>query len=345
MAQGPAIVCVGHVLLDCFAFLSDAQFDFLTRDVAVGGGAVHVAPPIMETLLAELLSLPAAPPAPVCRIRRRAGGGAVNTAVAARRIGMDTQVWGSVGADANGALVADSIKTAGATFRAKVADTSTGVFLRLASRDGKNKILVSPGAAHAISGTPIEPDELPECGVFYIDGLLIDSPDWLRGLAQAAHGRHSAVAMDISTIGNAKANADGLIGFSRRYCDYVFANEEEFSALFPADIGPGALGNARWVVKLGARGARCIMTKPESVAAAGGEIVPPLAAARRSPSRKLVIIEKPTSQLSVQNSVGAGDFFSAGFLHAALSDAPVEACLDGGNSVAAKFLLAQNQED
>lgn len=339
MAQGSAIVCVGHVLLDCFASLSDVQFDCLTRDVAARGGAVHVSPPIMATLLAELLSLSASSPAPARPIRRRAGGGAVNTAIAAHRLGMDAQVWGSVGGDENGALVADSIKTAGATFHAKLVEAPTGVFLRLASSDGKNKIIVSPGAAHAISGICIESGEIPERGVLYIDGLLIDSPDWLQGLAQAAHKRRSVVAMDISTIGNAKANAVGLIEFSRRCCDYVFANEEEFSALFPGDIGPEALGSARWVVKLGSQGARCIMTKPNSgiVAGSTGTATPlPL------PSRERAIIERPTPPLSVQNPVGAGDFFSAGFLRAALSGEPVDACLDGGNAVAAQFLQAQN---
>jgi sugar/nucleoside kinase (ribokinase family) len=205
--------------------------------------------------------------------------------------------------------------------------------------------VVSPGAAHTIAGTAVN-DAVPQGGVLWLDGLLIDALPWLEDLARLAHAKGSLVAMDVSTLGNVIENADRLKKFAQEYADFVFANEAEFSVLFP--FGPRGIpvnrktprvvaspkslttinpGHTCWVVKQGQNGAFC--------------------AYRDNDHNEIQIVSAPTKPLAPGDSTGAGDFFAAGFLHGAIgghsfSDCLLSDCLKEGNTIAGEILLEQN---
>lgn len=287
--QKPVIVCVGHILLDCFVSVSQAQLsDIVTMcpdldPKEIQNSPIHVSSERMEGILRQLLgdNGPESKRGPeLCvkmaervgmaesvgmagAIRLRAGGGAVNTAVAASILGMDARVIGGAGTDHAGRELARLIRAAGPVLDARVAQgAATGVFLKLAVQGIKEGAytVVSPGAAHTIAGSPLF-DEIPQNGILWIDGLLIDELLWLQDLASIAHQRGSVVAMDVSTFGNAVENANRLKDFAQNHADYVFANDAEFSALYPSGLSitrDGVLDSNHatmrscWVVKQGA---------------------------------------------------------------------------------------------
>ncbi|MCE5255697.1 MAG: carbohydrate kinase family protein [Spirochaetaceae bacterium] len=312
MSERPTIVCVGHVLLDCFAAMGNGRFDVLAKQFSTGGAVSHVSPDIMKILYSELDRFPAEPPSSFIR---EAGGSATNTAMAASQLGMEAHLWGSIGDDEAGRTVTSMVDKAGVAFHAVASAAPTGIFCRIMSDEGRSRTIVSPGAAFDIRGTEIPEKNMPERGILYIDGLLIDAMEWLVRMADRAHRQQSIVAMDISTPGNARANASGLLDFAGACCDFVFANQEEFDVLFPVDLQPRS-GKTCWVVKQGSAGARCITGT--------------------------VFTERAADKMWINNPVGAGDFFSAGFLHSAIKGLPPGECLEEGNKAAAARLRTQN---
>jgi|GEM_PF-1923129 len=379
----PVIVCVGHILLDCFVSVSQAQLKnvaTLCPDLdpkGIQNSPIHVSSEKMEGILRLLLGddEPESERGPercvnmagvagggakagrlgrtemVGRaartaegtqaatregaIRVRAGGGAVNTAVAASILGMDARVLGGAGADKAGRELARLIRAAGPALDARVVQgAATGVFLKLAVQGGEGRAytVVSPGAAHTIAGAPII-DAIPQNGILWIDGLLIDELLWLQDLANVAHQRGSLVAMDVSTLGNAVENADRLKDFAQHHADYVFANDAEFSALYPFGLStaPSVISDfsrapmqSSWIVKQGPAGALCIC--------------------RDKTNRESHIFRQPTEPLTLEDSTGAGDFFSAGFLHGVICGNDPDQCLREGNDTAGELLLRCNSQ-
>ncbi len=345
----PVIVCVGHILLDCFVSISQGQL----RDVAalcseldtrgIQNSPIHVASKTMERifgLLAGENALKSESGLEHCakrqsRIKVRAGGGAVNTAVAASILGMDARVLGGAGADHAGRELARLVRAAGPALDARIAQgAATGVFLRLAVQGGAGGVytVVSSGAAHTIAGSPII-DAIPQDGILWLDGLLVDEFSWLQDLANVAHQRGSLVAIDVSTLGNAVENADSLKDFAQNHADYVFANDAEFSALYPIGLSSVTNGipdsnhatmQSCWIVKQGPAGALCICLDKTN--------------------RKSDIFRQPAEPLTLQDSTGAGDFFSAGFLHGVICSKDPDHCLREGNDIAGKLLLQYNSQ-
>ncbi|GGS19236.1 ribokinase [Actinokineospora fastidiosa] len=90
-------------------------------------------------------------------VRVLPGGKGANTAVAAARLAASVIFVGAVGDDAHGALVRESLTTAGVDVgRLRTADRPTGAAFITVTGDGENAIVVSPGANAAL--TPADVD-------------------------------------------------------------------------------------------------------------------------------------------------------------------------------------------
>lgn len=295
------IVALGHVLVDGIGEATEA---FSKRYSRLSSPA-HVKPGQMEILCSalseekELLKRP---------LSWSPGGGILVMAKAALALGLGAEVWGSVGEDERGQILRNEMTKAGAIVNFRRSDLPTGVFCALSLPAGGKKIIVSPGAARDIRKTDLPQEAFFEGWVFYVDGLLIDSPGWLASQVSKAKSRGMLVAMDISTPDNARRHAPTLLDFAESYCDLVFSNEAEFAAF--GDIG-SRIASARpiWVVKKGSKGASAYSKD-------GRAHAPAVAAA-------------------VIDDTGAGDSFSAGFLLGHMEGLELESCLRRGNAVAA----------
>ena len=234
-----------------------------------------------------------------------AGGGVAIMGKASRALGLGVDLWACVGNDGQGEYLKNELARFGIAFHSVASEKPTGIFCSLVIENGEKRIVVSPGAAKDIRGYFLPPEALISGNVLYIDGLLIDSPEWLGELAGRAREKGMIVALDVSTPGNARRFPAEILRFSAAYCDYVFANEEEFEALSSAS-SPGLSDFPNWIVKRGRRGAALV----------------------HGASR----IETEALATKTVDDTGAGDAFAAGFLYGVLEGFDGETCLRMGNA-------------
>jgi len=297
-------MAVGHVLVDV---IGDATESFIERFGDMASPA-HVTPERMERFYSAIADDPGLLCAPLAWT---AGGGISIVAKAALALGIPAEVWAGVGRDERGTFLARELAAAGAATKFLVSEVPTGMFCSIATPGGGKKIIVSPGAARAIRSAAMPAEAFHDGWIFYIDGLLIDSPAWLAEQAEKAKSKGMTIAMDLSTPANAGRHAAALLGFADSYCDVVFANEAEFQAL-GATAGLGARSTPKWVVKEGEKGATVYdRGRTEHAEALKTELI---------------------------DDTGAGDAFSAGFLLAGLEGFDDRGCLRLGNAVAAAAL-------
>lgn len=302
--QQNGIMAVGHVLVDT---IGDATEMFVERFGDMVSPA-HVTPEKMRHFYSAMAREPGLLRAPLAWT---AGGGVSIVAKAALALGMPAEVWGAVGRDEEGAFLARDLAEAGVKTKFLLSEVPTGSFCGIATPGGGKKIIVNPGAAKTIRNVPIPAEAFHDGWVFYLDGLLIDSPAWLAEQAEKAKAKGMSIAMDVSTSANAKRHAAALLDFANAYCDVVFANEAEFQALGGTGV-VGARLKPKWVVKEGENGA--------TIYAQG--------------------LRKHAEALKTESvdDTGAGDVFSAGFLLASFEGFEGGACLRMGNAVASAAL-------
>lgn len=91
-------------------------------------------------------------------VRRYPGGKGANQAVGAARLGADACLAGRVGADAEGELLAASLREAGVTVDSLRQDTTrpSGIALIVVDGAGENTIVVSPGANHGVEPADVD---------------------------------------------------------------------------------------------------------------------------------------------------------------------------------------------
>lgn len=300
---------MGHVLLDCIAAVPEG---FFARH-GLFSSPVHVAPEVMDELCADLPGLrdvPAAPDVPRAKfpsVHWSAGGGAAVTAKAARAMNLDVDLWGSIGRDARGALLQEELESSGLAFHPNYSPKPTGIFCSFKAGNSEKRIVVSPSAARDIRLAAIPDEALVPGWILYVDGLLIDCPEWLSDLSVRARKRGMRIAMDVSTPGNAKRFCREIRRFAESWCDYVFANEAEFAALQAGSDGTLS-PRVHWIVKRGEKGARCI--------------------------HGCRTFEAAAAKTDALDETGAGDAFSAGFLYGLVNGFGIEKCLRFGNAAA-----------
>ncbi len=292
------IVGIGHVLLDGIGAASEA---FMLRFGSLPSPA-HVSSAFMENFR---IALDEDPKLLLEPMSWSAGGGIAIMGKASRALGLGVDLWACAGNDVQGEYLKNELTRFGIAFHPDASDKPTGICCSLVSGGGEKRIVVSPSAAKDIRGFYLPSEALVPGDVLYIDGLLIDSPEWLGELAGRAREKAMIVALDVSTPGNARRFPAEILRFSAVYCDYVFANEEEFEALSSAS-SPGLSDFPNWIVKRGRRGAALV----------------------HGASR----IETEALATKTIDDTGAGDAFAAGFLCGVLEGFGGETCLRMGNA-------------
>jgi fructokinase len=125
------------------------------------------------------------------------------------------------------------------------------------------------------------------------------------------------IAIDLGSLSLVEAERDFILEILTDYCDWLFANEDEFCALSGLPLGEGldllADSGPALIVKRSERGA----------VYARGELR----------------LESPVRALYPVDETGAGDAFAAGFLTAMARGLPPERCLRLGNRIAEEVLL------
>ena len=195
------------------------------------------------------------------------GGKGANQACAAGRLGGHVAMAGQVGADAQGAMLRDSLAGAGVDVRWVTVDpaAATGVAIIAVDASGENEIVLASGANGTFTPERLEKAEgaIRDARVVLLQ-LEIPMGTVLRA-ARTARAAGVAVVLD-------PAPAVPVAGELLALADYVTPNEGELARLAGAAPGrePGDRdidaqartlldrGCRRVIVKLGARGARLV---------------------------------------------------------------------------------------
>jgi len=296
------IVGIGNALMDVIAFVDE---DFAPSRGFHNNATVHLDRARLDAVLAGLPEAVFA-----------AGGGAANTVRAAALLGLKASFSGSVGEDELGLRYRGELEAAGVEPLLSASPAPTGVYCALVRPDGGRSLLVAPSAALDLVLEP-PPQAMFKAGaILYLEGFLLRDRAFFMACLEGGRRAGMKIALDLGSFSLVRAQRDFLLELLPDYVDYLFANEDEFSALAElpfgeavellADAGPAI------VVKLAERGA---------VYARGGER-----------------IESPVRALRPVDETGAGDAFAAGFLAGIARGYAPERCLRLGNRIAEEVL-------
>lgn len=235
------------------------------------------------------------------------GGGAANTVAAASVLGMRSAFMGKVGKDSNGELFEADLASFGVRPHLFKGDVPTGSTM-LFQGDDANTFIVSIGAAGKFSASEISAEMFQGYDYLHMEGFLLNSGDVAFTALEYARAAGSLISFDLGSKGLIARHRGKVEQIVSQYADIVFANEFEaleFTGLQPREAAVQIAGvlvprGGIAVVKCGAEG---------SFIAHGDELY------------KIGAIE-----VAVEDTVGAGDAYAAGFLYAHSLGCGLEEC-------------------
>ena len=252
------------------------------------------------------------------------GGKGGNQAVAAARLGGDVCMVGCVGDDAHGDLYLNTLKREGVDTRfiEKTNEVSTGVALIEVDQAGENRIVVVPGANHAVTTDLVSRslEAIESSGVML---LQLETPvESVTHAAAIAKRNGLKVILDPAPV---CPFSDALY----LLCDYITPNETELAALtgLPADTEEDAIFACSKLIK---RGVKAVLHKR----GAKGAMLVTKDGARMFPGFRVDAVD----------TTAAGDTFNAGFAVGLAMDMPVEDAIHLANAAGALSTTAMGAQ-
>jgi sugar/nucleoside kinase (ribokinase family) len=182
------------------------------------------------------------------KIRLSAGGQAANVAAWAIALGGKGRLVCARGSDAAGQIAAAQLERLGVEICGPVLEGNGGVVVSTRESDGGRTMASDPGVAAQLAPDALDPDWIRTAEVLHVSGYsLLRQPEAEAAIAAARLARR--VTLDLASATDIERF--GLERFTELarmlHPELVFANEAERAAV--PDL------EARWVIKLGARGA------------------------------------------------------------------------------------------
>ena len=233
--------------------------------------------------------------------RETSGGSAANTMAGVAALGGRAGFVGQVAADQLGEIFAHDIHALGVEFLTppKADGEPTGRCLILVTPDAQRTMNTYRGAAHELSAAALDPQQIREAAILYLEAYLWRSAGPRAAMDEAMRIAHEAgrkVAFTLSDIACIKPHrAEMLAMLEAGAIDLLFANENEIKELAGTDDREAAIVAIQDMVPLlvvtcGADGAMAV--------------------------EKGIRTSVPIARLGtgVVDTTGAGDLFAAGFL-------------------------------
>jgi sugar/nucleoside kinase (ribokinase family) len=228
------------------------------------------------------------------------GGSAANTIAGIASLGGRTAFVGKVRDDVLGGVFAHDVRALGVAFETPAASDgpSTARCYIMVTPDGERTMNTYLGAAQNLSPADIDPKQIGDVAITYLEGYLWDPPHAKEAFLKASKAAHDAGRMVALTLSDAfcvDRYRDEFLKLMRdNTVDLVFANEAELKSLYETadfDTGVAALKNDVTLAVVTRSEKGCVVVSKDNVLA-----VP------AAPIEKLV------------DTTGAGDLFAAGFL-------------------------------
>jgi sugar/nucleoside kinase (ribokinase family) len=304
------VLAIGNAIVDIIAAVDDA---FLERE-RLDKGSMRLIDADEATRLYDHMG-----PA-----REVSGGSAGNTAAGVAALGCRAGFIGQVAEDQLGDIYRHDIRGSGVEFETPPIDIGvpSGRVMVLVTPDGQRTMNTFLGAAQHLPADAIDPKQIEESAILYLEGYLWDPEVPRRAMTQAieiARGAGRKVAFTLSDSFCVDRHRDGFLQLiEARFVDILFANEDEILSLTGAADLDAAL--AAVAPKVGV----LVVTRSEkgALAVEGGERVD----VEAEPVEKVV------------DTTGAGDLFAAGFLAGYARGRGLEQSLRTGAIAAAEVI-------
>jgi len=304
------VLAIGNAIVDIIAVTDDA---FLSLE-GLEKGSMRLIDAAEATRLYDHMG-----PA-----REVSGGSAGNTAAGVAALGGRSGFIGQVAEDQLGEIFRHDIRGVGVEFETPPIDIGvpTARSMVLVTPDGQRTMNTFLGAAQHLPAEAIDPKQIEDAAILYLEGYLWDPEVPRRAMTQAieiARGAGRKVAFTLSDSFCVDRHRDGFLQLIEgRFVDILFANEDEIRSL------TGAADLEAAVAEVAAKVPLLVVTRSEkgALAVAGGE----RADVPAEPVEKVV------------DTTGAGDLFAAGFLAAHARGEGLERSLRTGAIAAAEVI-------
>jgi sugar/nucleoside kinase (ribokinase family) len=280
------VLCIGNAIVDVIA---DADDRFLESQ-----GLTKGTMRLIDEREAERLYRVMGPG------RELSGGSAGNTAAGLAALGCKAGFVGQVADDQLGAIYQHDIESLGVDFiipaRSDVGATARSLIL--VTPDAQRTMNTFLGAAQMLDKSDIDPAEVAQARIVYLEGYLWDPPvprAAMEKVIEAARAAGRKVAFTLSDTFCVDRHREGFWQLLKdKKVDVLFGNEAEIAAMAEVNDLDAA------IAKVAADVPVLVVTRSESgaTAVAGDERVDVPA----EPIQRLV------------DTTGAGDLFAAGFL-------------------------------
>lgn len=291
------LVGIGNAIVDVLSRTDDA---FLTRHGIRKGGMT-----LIDTMRAQQLYEAMGPGLEV------SGGSLANATAGFAALGGRAAYIGKVKRDQLGQVFAHDLRATGVRFETPMAEDGdpTARCLILVTPDGQRSMNTYLGACVALGEADIDADLIAAAGTVYLEGYLWDPPEAKKAFLKAmeiAHANGTRVALTLSDAFCVARWREEFRDLVERHVDILFANEEEIKSLYETKDFDAALQALDGRVEIAA------LTRSEkgSVVLGHGEVH--------------VIDPAPVER--IVDATGAGDLYSAGFLHGLTTGKPLAEC-------------------
>ncbi|WP_119418342.1 adenosine kinase [Desertibaculum subflavum] len=287
MAAALDVLGIGNAIVDVLARADDA---FLARHKAAKGSMNLIDAARADSLYRDM------GPGVEC-----SGGSAANTIAGLASLGAKAGYVGKVRDDQLGQVFAHDIRALGVAFTTPPAKSgpSTARCLVHVTPDGQRTMHTYLGACVELGPDDVDPDQVAQAQVTYLEGYLWDPPrakEAFRKAIRAAKAAGRKTSLSLSDGFCVDRYRREFLELANGEIDILFANEAEILSLFEAKSFDEALQEAR---KLPGIVALTRSEKGSVVVNAKGDEVH-------------VVDAAPIKQLI--DTTGAGDLYAAGFL-------------------------------
>lgn len=248
------------------------------------------------------------------------GGSCANVIRSLAHLGRKCALLGKIGDDEIGHSLLDNLQALGIKTMYLKSSTPTGQVVSLVTPDGERTCRSYLGAHQEISCEDLLPDQFENVKIVHIEGYTLLYSGLTECAMRYAKNAGAKISFDLASFEIVEAYKSHILELLSQYVDICFANELEAHLLTGQGLEEGCAELKNFcplaVVSMGKNG--CWVGHRDTVV--------------HCPAYP---VKHPL------DTTGAGDLFTAGFLHGYLSGKPFEVCADYGALLGAAVVQVQ----
>jgi fructokinase len=247
------------------------------------------------------------------------GGSVANSIVGLSQLGDKVGFIGKVSNDSFGLKYEEGLKKENVEYfySKKKEELPTGTCLILVTPDSERTMCTFLGTAGKINENDVSSEAIKKSKIIFLEGYLWDEGEPKKAFDKAIDNANK-VAMSLSDLFCVDRHKPHFLNLVKNKLDITFANEQEIMSLIEAKNFNEVINFSKQLNNL------IVITRGEkgAVAISGGEIF-------ESDAKK---------NLKIVDLTGAGDLFSAGFLHGYINELTTKECLEKGTEMSSKVI-------